>query len=302
MKTTPIQRFTRRDFLHRAAAAAGGLMLASGAAFGASSKRTAADQVRLGNTGLKISRLGMGTGSNSGNVQYALGKEGFRDLVHYAYDQGITYFDCAQSYRTFEWIGDAIQGLPREKLHLVSKVPGKPEQVLESIDRHRKAFNTDYVDTMLIHCMFKDGWTEEMKRIMEGFEAAREKKWILAQGVSCHSLPALRQATDSAWTQVHLVRVNPQAKHIDGMEQHWERPGNDLTPVVAELEKMRAKGRGVIGMKIIGNGDFTNPEDRERSIRYAMSRPELDAIVIGMKSRAEVDEAVERVNRALREV
>ena len=62
---------------------------------------------------------------------------------------------------------------------------------------------------------------------------------------------------------------------------------------------MRAKDRGVIGMKIIGNGDFTNPEDRERSIRYAMARPELNAIVIGFKSTDEIDEAVTRVNAAL---
>ena len=62
---------------------------------------------------------------------------------------------------------------------------------------------------------------------------------------------------------------------------------------------MRAKGRGLIGRKIIGNGDFVNAEDREKSIRFAMSRPELDAIVIGFKNRAEVDEAIKRVNAAL---
>lgn len=295
-------RITRRDFLHRTAVAAGGLWLTSGATIRAEAARTAADQVPLGSTGLKLSRLGMGTGSNSGNVQYALGKEKFIELVHYAYDHGITYFDCAQSYRTFEWIGDAIKGLPREKVHLLSKVSGQPENVMAAIDNHRKVFKTDYVDTLLVHCMVKDGWTDDMKRIMDGFDEAREKRWILAKGVSCHSLPALRQATTSPWTQVHLVRVNPQAKHIDGMDEHWDKPGNDIAPVVTELGRMKAKGRGVIGMKIIGNGDFTNPEDRERSIRYAMSRPELSAIVIGMKSPAEVDEAIERVNRALREV
>ena len=50
---------------------------------------------------------------------------------------------------------------------------------------------------------------------------------------------------------------------------------------------MHSKGRGVIGMKIIGNGDFVRPEDREMSIRYAMSRPEINAIVIGFKNTQE---------------
>jgi predicted aldo/keto reductase-like oxidoreductase len=154
---------------------------------------------------------------------------------------------------------------------------------------------------MLIHCMVANGWTDEYKRIMEAFDTARDKKWILSKGVSCHSLPALRAATASPWTEVHLVRVNPQAKHIDGEEPTWNKSGNDISPVLSELQKMRAKGRGIIGMKIIGNGDFKNPEDRERSIRYAMSRPELNSVVIGFKNRAEIDEAISRMNSALAE-
>jgi predicted aldo/keto reductase-like oxidoreductase len=299
MKSTNL---SRRQFLERTAAAAGGLLLsAEGLLARQAAKRTAADQVALGNTGLKVSRLGMGAGTNSGNVQYSLGREAFNSLIHYAYDHGITYFDCAQGYRTFEWLGGAIKGLPREKVFIQSKISGRPEKVLEAIDHHRKVFDTDYVDSMLIHCMVEDHWTDKMKLMMDAFNEAKEKKWILAKGVSCHSLPALRAATASAWTDVHLVRVNPQAKHIDGMEQDWNKSGDDISPVLAELKTMRAKGRGVIGMKIIGNGEFTNPEDREKSIRFAMSRPELSAIVIGFKSAAEIDEAIRRVDRALAE-
>jgi predicted aldo/keto reductase-like oxidoreductase len=297
------RHFSRRQFLERSAGAAGALLLASGSWFSsqAAARRTAVDQVALGKTGLKLSRLGFGTGSDSGNVQYALGQGTFNKLIHHAYDQGITYFDCAESYRTFEWIGGAIKGLPREKLFLQSKVPGQPDQVLAAIDRHRKVFDTDYVDSLLIHCMVKDRWTDAWKRVMDAFDEAKEKKWIRAKGVSCHSLPALRAATASNWTEVHLVRVNPQANHIDGLAETWNQPGHDLAPVLAELKTMRAKGRGVIGMKIIGNGEFTQPEDREKSIRFAMSRPELDAIVIGFKSTAEIDEAIKRTNQALAE-
>ncbi len=300
MKTNHL---SRRQFLERSAGTAGALLLTSCSWFRseAAAKRTAVDQVSLGSTGLKLSRLGFGTGSNSGNVQHALGQETFNRLIRYAYDQGITYFDCAQSYRTFEWIGGAIKGLPREKLFIQSKVPGRPDDVLATIDHHRKVFDTDYVDSLLIHCMVKNDWTDEWKRIMDGFNEAKEKKWIRAKGVSCHSLPALRAATASNWTEVHLVRVNPQASHIDGTKEDWNTPGHDLAPVLAELKTMRTKGRGVIGMKIIGNGDFTDPEDREKSIRFAMSRPELNAIVIGFKNTAEIDEAIRRMNRALAE-
>jgi 1-deoxyxylulose-5-phosphate synthase len=293
---------SRRQFLELSAAATGALLFTSYASLARPVvKRTAVDQVALGKTGLKLSRLGFGTGSNSGQVQRELGQEGFNRLIRYAYDQGITYLDCAQSYQTFEWIGGAIKGLPREKLFIQSKIPGKPEKVLEAIDHHRKIFNTDYVDSLLIHCMVKDGWTDDYERIMDAFDQAKDKKWIRAKGVSCHSLPALRAATASAWTEVHLVRVNPQGNHIDGMEQTWDKPGHDIAPVLSELAAMRAKGRGIIAMKIIGNGEFTQAEDREKSIRYAMSRPELNAIVIGFKSTSEIDEAIKRMNSALAE-
>jgi predicted aldo/keto reductase-like oxidoreductase len=294
----------RREFIRQTAAFTGAAWFSAPillAADGAKAKRTAVDQVPLGKTGLKISRLGIGTGTNSGQVQKALGRETFERLVRYAYDQGITYIDAAQSYATFEWIGAAIKGLPREKLFIQSKIGGQPPQVLEVIDRHRKVFDTDYVDSMLIHCMVKDGWTDGFKRIMDAFDEAQDKKWIRAKGVSCHSLPALRTATASDWTQVHLVRVNPQAAHIDGTDETWNKSGTDVEPVMAEIRKMRGKERGIIGMKLIGNGDFTKPEDREKSLRFAMSCGLLDAVVVGVKSPAEIDEAITRINRALAE-
>ena len=292
---------TRRQFLERTAALAGATFLARDRLGAAETPqvRTAVDQVPLGQTGLKLSRLGFGTGSNSGNVQKALGQSAFNDLIHYAFDRGITYFDCAQSYATFDWIAGAIKGLPREKLFLQSKIPGQPTDVLKAIDRHRQVFNTDYVDSLLVHCMVKDGWTDEWKRILDGFEEAQAKQWIRAKGVSCHSLPALRTAATSDWPQVHLVRVNPQAKHIDGPEETFNKSGNDISPVLQQLKTMHAKGRGVIGMKLVGDGDFQNAEDRERAARFAMAQPEIDAVVIGFKNRREMDEAIERLDRAL---
>jgi predicted aldo/keto reductase-like oxidoreductase len=298
------RELNRRRFLGTSAALAGTALLTpwasspSRAAAAEAVKRTAIDQVTLGKTGLKLSRLGIGTGAGGGRELVALGKEAFIKLVHYAYDKGITYVDAAQAYATFDWIGDAIKGLPREKLFLQSKVPGQPADVLAAIDNHRKTFNTDYIDSLLIHCMSAGEWTDQWKRVMDGFNEAKEKKWIRAKGVSCHSLPALRAGVASDWTEVHLVRVNPQAKFTDGMTGKWDEPG-DIAPVMEQIKLMHEKGHGVIGMKLIGNGTFKDPADREKSIRYAMACKDIDAVVIGVASTQEIDEAVERINRAL---
>ena len=302
----PHHGLSRRQFLHGTIASVGAVAVAGtpdlARAAVAGTKRTATDQVTLGNTGIKLSRLGMGTGSNSGNIQFDLGREGFNSLIRYAYDQGITWFDCSQTYKTFEWLGGAIKGLPRDKVFIQSKIPGQPEDILKAIDRHRQVYDTDYLDSLLVHCMVKDGWTDAWKRILDGFDTAKGKGWIRSKGVSCHSLPALRTATACPWVEVHLVRVNPQGQRIDGEEESvWNDNVHAVAPVVAQLKEMRAKGRGVIGMKILGNGEFVREEDREKSIRFAMSRPEIDAVVIGFKSRAEIDEGIRRINNALSE-
>ena len=140
-----------------------------------------------------------------------------------------------------------------------------------------------------------------MKRIMD-IRRGQGEEAHPCQGVSCHSLPALRAATGVRMDgRPSRARVNPQAKHIDGPEETWSKPGDDLAPILKEIKTMHAKGRGIIGMKIIGNGDFTNAEDREKSIRFAMAQPEIHAVVIGFKNTAEIDEAIQRTNLALAE-
>jgi len=299
-------RLTRRRFIQTSTALAGAalfqrLALADAPpATAAATVRTAADQVTLGKTGIKLSRLGFGTGSANGEAQVAAGKAGFTDLIHYAYDQGITYFDTADAYQTFDWIGAAIKGLPREKLFIQTKMSDQPGDVLATIDSYRKTFDTDYVDSLLIHCMTDGQWTDQWKRVMDAFNQAKDKKWIRAKGVSCHTLPALRAAVATDWTEVHLVRVNPQGSHTDTEGESWGTDGHDIAPVIEQIKAMNAKGRGVIGMKICGNGTFTDPADREKSIRFVMSHPEIDAVVIGFTSRAQIDEAIQRINNALK--
>jgi predicted aldo/keto reductase-like oxidoreductase len=291
---------SRRQFIARTAAVAGGLF-ASPVLAAAAPKRTAVDQVVLGKTGLKLSRLGIGCGSNSGNVQRALGHDGFNRLIRYAYDQGITYLDTAQSYQTHEWIREAIKGLPREKLFILSKMPGNPDKPLAVLDRYRKELGTDYIDSLLTHCTVTPNWDDERRRALDAMEEAKDKGIIRAHGVSCHSLPALKRSVDIDWTDVHLVRINPQGAWVDTPAETWNAESNasHVPPVIEQIKRMRAKGHGVIGMKLIGNGDFTDPADREKAIRFVMQSNLADAVVIGFKSPAEIDEAIMRINNAL---
>jgi 1-deoxyxylulose-5-phosphate synthase len=295
------RELSRREFLARTAAVAGGLMLSPMIARGAAeaTKRTAVDQVTLGKTGIKLSRLGMGTGSKNGDVQRALGKDGFNRLIRYAYDQGITYIDTADAYRTHPFVADAIKGLPREKLFIQSKMQASPEKPLEVLDRFRKELGVEYIDSLLVHCTLTPNWDEERKRVLDALQEAKDKKIIRAHGVSCHTLPALRKAVELDWVDVHLVRVNPQGAVMDAETTRSRDDPANVPPVMEQLKLMRQKKRGVIGMKLVGDGAFVNAEDREKAIRFVMQSDVTDAVVIGFKSPAEIDEAITRINAAL---
>lgn len=299
------KRISRRQFIESTAAVAGGVLLSplGFQALAEKSKRTAADQVPLGKTGLKLSRLGIGTGTNGGSVQRGLGHEGFNRLIRYAYDQGITYIDTAEAYRTHEYVREAIKELPREKLFIQSKMGGVPENPLEVLDRYRKELNTDYIDSLLVHCAVSKTWDEGRKRLLDAFEEAKEKKIIRAHGASFHSVPALARSAQVDWMDVHLVRINPQGSHMDTPAENWNArsDASHVPAVVEQIKIIRERRHGLIGMKIMGEGDFTDPKDREKSIRFAMRNAFLDAIVIGFKSTAELDEAIKCINSALAE-
>jgi predicted aldo/keto reductase-like oxidoreductase len=297
------RKISRRRFIESTAALAGTAFLSSCSVGPFARKRpgTAADQVTLGKTGLKLSRLGFGTGSQGGKVHRDLGNKGFTRLLRYAYDQGITYIDTAQNYGTHEMVREAIKALPREKLFIQSKMPGVPDKPLEVLDHYRKELGVEYIDSLLAHVTVESDWDESRKRVLDALAEAKDKGIIRSHGVSCHSLPALTKAAELDWVDVNLVRINPQGVWMDTPKEEWNADSNvsHLPAVQQRMQIMRKNGHGVIGMKIIGNGEFVTAEQRERSIRFAMQGGLVDAVVIGFKNTAEIDEAILRINRSL---
>jgi Aldo/keto reductase family len=306
-------QFSRRNFLRKSAEVAGAaaitpsLLTMSGAlsetAEAAPIKRAHSDLVRLGNSKVKISRMGIGTGTMNGKTQRDLGQDGFTKLVHYCFDHGIRYIDTADQYKTHEYVNAAIKGLPREKLYIQTKMRWIEDDTrlnpMKHLDRFRKEVNTDYFDSVLIHCTTKHNWPEECKIMMDAFDEAQHKGWLKLKGMSCHGLAALKTAREHDWIQLQLARVNPQGRRVDGDDKNVHAVQGKPEIALKEIKAMHDKGRGIIGMKIIGEGDFKDAADREKSVQYAMNCGFVDAIVIGFASTAEVDEAIVRVNKAL---
>jgi len=292
--------FSRRDFLRTTAGAAGALAI--GGTSLAAAKRSATDWVPLGQSGVKVTRLAFGTGTFGGRVQRELGQEGFNKLVRYAYERGIRFFETADNYKEMPtMLGIALKGLPRDSYRVMTKYRLKDQENPQAtIDRLRTELQTEQLDVLLLHCVRTADWSENFKKLRDEFDEAKHKKVILAHGASCHGLLPLRAFPDNKWLDVALMRVNHNGTRMDSLQggESAEIKG-DVPEVISHVAKVHKQGAGVIGMKIMGEGAFKDPQTRDASVKFVMQLGTVDAVTIGFKSPAEIDEAIERMGRHL---
>jgi predicted aldo/keto reductase-like oxidoreductase len=293
---------SRRDFLKGTLAAGVVAGTPRWSRADAAAKRSATDWVALGNSGVKVTRLAFGTGTYGGRVQRELGQERFTRLVRHAYDRGIRFFETADAYSGMpEMLASALRGVPRDSYRLMTKYRlREPEDPKTTIDRFRRELGSEYLDALLLHCVRVPDWADQFKRLRDALSEAKQKKIIRAHGASCHGLLPLRafpQNTD--WLDVALLRVNHTGTRMDTLRQVDSDDLGNVEEVVGHIKAIREKGTGVIGMKIIGEGQFRTPEQRDASMRFVTRLGAVDAVTIGYKSEAEIDEAIERLNTHL---
>src|SRR5215475_5513821 len=286
----------RREFLVRSATAAGAVWLSSQSIFKAIADQTlprkfaATDTVTLGSTGIKTSRLAMGTGTvgfDHHSHQTALGVKGLSDLLLNGHDRGLRFFDAADSYGSHPHVAEALKHVKRDQVTVLTKSWARDANGMRAdLDRFRKELGTDYLDVCLMHCLTEGDWTERYKGVMDVLSEAKQKGIIRAHGCSCHSIEALRAAATSPWVEVDLARINPIGSHMDA----------DPATVISVLKQMKASGKAVVGMKILGQGDLRTRQDD--AIKYALGLGILDAFTIGAENRNEQEDLIKRMAAA----
>jgi aryl-alcohol dehydrogenase-like predicted oxidoreductase len=289
----------RREFLLRSACTAGAALLHSAAFRGRAHavtlrplprKFSASDTVTIGKTGIQTSRLAMGTGtvgSGHHSHQTALGVDGLSRLLLNGYDNGLRFFDSADSYGSHPHVAEALKHVPRDKVTVLTKTWARDAASARAdLDRFRRELGVEHIDICLMHCLTESDWTERYKGVMDVLEEAKQKGVIRAHGCSCHSIEALRAATQSSWVEVHLVRINPIGAMMDA----------DPDTVVSVIKEMRAKGKGIIGMKILGQGAMRDRQDE--ALNFALGLNLLDAFTIGAESKSEQEDLIRRIAAA----
>jgi aryl-alcohol dehydrogenase-like predicted oxidoreductase len=290
----------RRQFLVNAARGLSSAWIASklstrGAAFAADvpklpDKFNAHDTVTIGKTGIRTSRLAMGTGTHGGGShsdQTRLGMDPLTALFLQGYENGLRFFDTADSYGSHPYVASALKQLPRDKVTVMTKTDNRnPKTLPADLDRFRRELGTDYIDICLVHCVTEADWTTRYRGVMDVLSEAKEKGVIRSHGVSCHSIEALRAAAASPWVEVDLVRINPVGAYMDA----------EPDTVVEVIKQMRASGKGIVGMKILGQGAMRHRQ--AEAIHYALSLGLLDAFTIGAASKDEQKDLIDRIAAA----
>jgi aryl-alcohol dehydrogenase-like predicted oxidoreductase len=285
----------RREFLAGAAAGLSAACLKP-AAFGADALDTpaltqkfkATDTVVLGKTGIRTSRLAMGTGTiGSGGSSNQTRTNALSRLLLNGYDNGLLFFDTADSYGSHPDVAEALKHVSRDKVVVMTKCDSRdPKQARADLDRFRRELKTDYIDICLIHCVTEDDWTDRYRGVMDVFSEAKEKGTIRSHGVSCHSIGALRTAAKSPWVEIDLVRLNPVGAYMDAQP----------ATVISVIKEMRAQGKGIVGMKILGQGAMRSRQDD--AIRFALGSGVLDAFTIGAENTNEQGDLIRRIAAA----
>ena len=216
-----------------------------------------------------------------------------------AYDRGIRAFDLADLYGTHPFVMSALKKIPREDFVIMTKIWFRPGGIPESerpdadvvIERFMKEIGTDYLDLVLLHCVVSPKWPEELEGQMEIMAKLKQKGVIRAHGVSCHSIEALEAVAGEPWVDSVHARINPYGTKMDG-------PPEKVVPV---LQRLDAAGKGIVGMKLIGEGEFRHSdEQRDASVKFVLGLNSVDILNVGFEAVEEIDDFAARVRKVRR--
>ncbi len=295
-----MEPLSRRAFLGQSAVALGAAAVASATAGRAAAENKPTgpgSQVTLGRSGVKTSLLGIGTGSvgvRRSSNQVKLGQEKFTKLFGHAFEKGITYIDTADQYGSHIFVREAIKSnkMPREKLFIQTKTRATSAEVAKAdIERFREELGSDYIDVLLMHCMMRGSWPTDMRPVMDVLNDAKAKGLVKAVGVSNHGMAPLQATVKTDWVDVVLARINPVGvkARMDGTPEE----------VVPNLRAMHDKGKGVLGMKILGEGTFKTTEEKRASLKFVLGLGCVDAFTIGFEKPEQIDEICKLIEEVL---
>ena len=282
------------------------------------------EQVKLGKTGIEVSKMGIGTGTAHPSgcfAQSLMDIDELAQLLLHAFDRGINFWDTAFQYRTYPHIRKALKQVTRSEIVLSTKLTtAEKSETIRNFDSSLKELDIEYFDICLIHGVRKES---EFNRKLEAFHALLKLKQsgkIRAVGLSSHGLNALNTALkipeiDVVWARINFAGVYMDKQRLSLYDELATIPwlkrvvkylpekivsvirskpesqvlsSRERKEVENTLKKIHSQAKGVVGMKLLLEGHLV--KDISKALKYVQNLPFVDAFVVGMMNKKEIKE------------
>ncbi|AFS78349.1 aldo/keto reductase [Gottschalkia acidurici 9a] len=243
------------------------------------------DYVKLGNTGILVSRLCFGS-LTMGPLQANLTISEGANLIEYAFEQGVNFLDTAEIYDNYGYIKKAFENIKRDKYIISTKSYSYSKETAEvSLKKALDGIGTDYIDIFLLHEQESEYTIKGHYEAIEYFLKAKEKGIIRALGISTHNVAGVNaickyDELDIIHPIINKIGIGIQDGTVEDM----------LKAIKAAYDK----GKGIYAMKPLGGGHLI--KDVESSFNYVRDIPFIHSIAIGMQSLEEIDGNVSLIN------
>ena len=224
----------------------------------------------LGNTGLRISRMGFG-----GIPIQKIDAEGTKALMHKLLEAGVNYIDTARGYTVSEeYLGYALEGI-REHFVLATKSMARTKEAMEKdIAISLNNLRTDYIDLYQVH----NPNAKDLEQVMapggalEALQEAKNAGKIGHIGITLHSVDLFRKVVELPWVETIMFPYNIV-----------ETQAEDLIAVCGE------KNIGFICMKPLAGGAI---DDAVTAMRFVVSNPNVTVVIPGMAAPEEIEQNI----------
>ncbi len=240
-------------------------------------------KVQLGNTGLKVSRIGMGV-MPIGPNQLSLPLDEGADIVRYALESGIDFLDTAQYYHTYSYIREALKGKSFEPVISSKSLSHDYDGMTAAVEEARSSMDRDVIDIFLLHEV-RSGNLPQRKGAWEALNDAKAKGRIKAIGISTHNIDVTEQIADVKECDVVFPLIN-----YAGLGIRRGSEAGTAEEMLSAIEKCKNNGKGIYAMKAFGGGNLT--VTYQKALDFVCSKPYIDSVMIGFGSRADIDDIV----------
>ena len=288
------------------------------------------EKVKLGRTGIEVSKLGIGTGTAhpSGHCTQALmSKNELADLLVFAFEQGVNFWDTAFQYGTHSHVKEALKQVKRSDIVITTKlITSGKKDTIRDFNTSLRELGVDYLDVCLVHGVRTERELKSRRGALDALLEFKGQGKVRAVGLSSHGLSAMKAVLktpeiDVVWARINFAGLGMDVSRLGLYDQlasiSWLKKSAKLLPakirsavrpatetqmismydrkeVENTLRMIHSQSKGVVGMKVLSEGQLRG--NAQKAVKYVTDLPFVDSFIIGMLNKKEIEENCRTVN------